>query len=74
MTHQRDDGRASNALPKWKVDRILKLEEEGLKRVEIVERLAVSDETVRKYIREAGRKIHMIGMAVVKARRERGEK
>lgn len=62
-----------NSIPKWKVDRILKLEEEGLKRVEIVERLQVCDETVRKYIRQAGRKIHLIGMAVVKARRERGE-
>jgi DNA-binding NarL/FixJ family response regulator len=63
-----------NSIPDWKVSRILKLEKEGLKRVEIVERLQVCDETVRKYIRQAGGKIHMIGMAVVKARREGGEK
>lgn len=65
-----DDGRSRNALPGWKVKRILSLEEEGLTRVEISQRLQVCDETIRKYLRNAGRKIHMIGMAVVKARRE----
>jgi predicted transcriptional regulator len=65
-----NDGRSRNALSKYVVDRIVKLDVEGLKRVEIEERLGVCDETIRKYLREAGRPIHMIGMAVVKARKE----
>jgi len=65
-----EDRQGKNSIPGWKVKRILSLEEEGLTRVEISQRLQVCDETIRKYLRNAGRKIHMIGMAVVKARRE----
>lgn len=66
-----EDGRSKNALSRWVVERIVKLDEEGLTRVEIEERLGVCDETIRKYLRQAGRPIHFIGRAVEKARKER---
>lgn len=69
-----DDGRSKNALPADTVRRIVKLDIEGLKRVEIMERLGVCDETVRKYLREAGRPIHVVGMRAVKLRREQEKK
>lgn len=69
-----DDGRSKNALPIETVKKIVKLDVEGLRRVEIMERLGVCDETVRKYLREAGRPIHTIGMRVVKLRREQANK
>lgn len=64
------DGRSKNALSKYTVKRIVDLDVEGLTRVQIEERLGVCDETIRKYLRQAGRPIHFIGRAVEKARKE----
>lgn len=53
--------RHGNALPGFKVERIIQLDVEGLARVAIRERLDVSLGTITKYLRRAGRPLHKSG-------------
>jgi DNA-binding NarL/FixJ family response regulator len=58
----------TTAIPAYVQKRIVQLDEEGLQRVQIAQRFSITDETVRKYLKQAGRPIHMRGMRVVKLR------
>lgn len=62
--------RHGNALSPEKVQRILKLDEEGLTRATIAERLGISINTITTYLRLAGRQL-LIGPPVPMGHRRR---